>query len=104
MKPVGLANTWISTGYAQKSPPSRSQNYDQGENQLAVRAASHYGRVERRSLTFGDRTMSRGEAFGLKICIKIIHLKPLAGHSVKPQRRSPKAKLKGACHFIPCSK
>ena len=36
--------------------------------------------------------MSKGEAFGLKKYIKTIHLKPLAGHSGKPPRTSPKAK------------
>ena len=39
-----------------------------------VRAASHYSEVERRSVTFPDHTMSRGEAFGLEKNIKIIDL------------------------------
>ena len=42
---------------------------------LKLRAGSHYAQVERRSVTFVDQTMSRGEAFGLKKYIKIIHLK-----------------------------
>jgi hypothetical protein len=36
-------------------------------------AGSDYAQVERRSVTFLDQTMSRGEAFGMKIYIKIIH-------------------------------
>ena len=42
----------------------------------------------------------RGEAFGLKKHIKIIHLKPLASHSVKPQRTSPKAKPHTICKNV----
>jgi hypothetical protein len=38
-----------------------------------LRAGSDYAQVERRSVTFLDQTMSRGEAFGLNIYIKIIH-------------------------------
>jgi hypothetical protein len=38
-----------------------------------LRAGSHYAQVERRSVTFIDQTMSRGEAFGLQEYIKIIH-------------------------------
>ena len=62
-----------------------------------LRAGLDYAQVERRSVTFLDQTMSRGEAFGLKKYIKIIHLKLLAGHSVKPQRTSPKAKPHTIC-------
>ena len=40
---------------------------------------------------------SRGEAFGLKKYIIIIHLKPLAGHNVKPQRMSPNDKPHTIC-------
>jgi hypothetical protein len=36
--------------------------------------------------------MSRREAFGLKKYIKIIHLKPLTGQRMKPQRLIPKVK------------
>ena len=35
---------------------------------------SHYAQVERRSVTFPNQTMSRGEAFGLKNCIEIISI------------------------------
>ena len=39
---------------------------------ITLRASSDYAQVERRSVTFLDQTMSRGEAFGLKKYIKII--------------------------------
>jgi hypothetical protein len=38
-----------------------------------LRAGSDYAQVERRSVTFLDQSMSRGEAFGLKKYMKIIH-------------------------------
>jgi hypothetical protein len=38
-----------------------------------IRDGLDYAQVERRSVTFVDQTMSRGEAFGLKKYIKIIH-------------------------------
>jgi hypothetical protein len=38
-----------------------------------LRAGSDYAQVERRSVTFLDQTMSRGEAFRLKRYIKIIN-------------------------------
>ena len=38
-----------------------------------VRAGLDYAQVERRSVTFLDQTMLRGEAFGLKKYITIIH-------------------------------
>jgi hypothetical protein len=38
-----------------------------------MRVGSDYAQVERRSVTFLDQTMLRGEAFGLKKYIKIIH-------------------------------
>ena len=66
----------------------------------SLRPASHYAQVERRSVAFLDQTISRGEAFGLKKHIKIIHLKPLASHSVKPQRTSPKAKPHTICKNV----
>ena len=68
-----------------------------GINWITLRAASDYAQVERRSVTFLDQTMSRGEAFGLKFYSKIIHLKPLAGHSVKPQKTRPKTKPHTIC-------
>ena len=64
---------------------------------FTVTAGSDYAQVERRSVTFLHQTMSRGEAFGLQKYIEIIHLKPLAGHSVKSQRTSPKAKPHTIC-------
>ena len=60
--------------------------------QYVLRVGSDWAKVERRSIPFLAQTMTRGETFGLKMYIKIIHLKSLAGHSVKAQRRSPKAK------------
>ena len=45
---------------------------------LGLRASSDYAQVEKRSVTSLDQSMSRGEAFGLKIYIKIIHLKHLS--------------------------
>jgi len=48
------------------------------EKQFGVlRAGSDYAQVERRSVTFLDQTMSRGEVFGLKKYIKIIHCEVL---------------------------
>jgi hypothetical protein len=49
-----------------------------------IRAGSHYAQVERRSVTFLDQTMSRGEAFGLKKYAKIYNpllkiVRPLDG-------------------------
>ena len=58
----------------------------------ALRAGSDWAKVERRSIPFLAQIMMRGEVFGLKMYIKIIHLKLLASHCVKAQRRSPKAK------------
>jgi hypothetical protein len=46
--------------------------YYRGQNQVVV-MISNYAQVERRSVTFLDQTMSRGEAFGLNKYIKIIH-------------------------------
>ena len=44
-------------------------------NELCLkRAGSYYAQIERRSVTFMDQTMSRGEAFGLKKCIKMFGL------------------------------
>ena len=40
---------------------------------VSFRAGSDHAQVKRRSVTFWDQTMSRGEAFGLKKYIKIIH-------------------------------
>ena len=39
-----------------------------------MKAGSHYTQVERRSVTFPDQTMLRGEAFGLKKYIELIGL------------------------------
>ena len=47
------------------------------KNTHRLRAGSHYAQVERRSVTFMDQTMSRGEAFGLKKYTKITNLKNL---------------------------
>ena len=41
-------------------------------NDRSIRASSDYAQVERRSVTFLDQTMSRGEAFGLEKYNKII--------------------------------
>ena len=57
-----------------------------------LRAASHLAKVERRRDCPLSQTWSRGEAFGLESNLKIIHLGALVGHSVKAQRRRPKAK------------
>jgi hypothetical protein len=45
--------------------------------QIALGYCSLLGPVQRRSVTFLDQTMSRGEAFGLKKYIKIIHCQNL---------------------------
>jgi hypothetical protein len=65
-----------------------------------LRAAS-----DRRSVTFLEQTMLRGEAFGLKKYIKTIYLKPLAvGHSVKFQRTSPNVKPHTICKNLKSEK
>jgi hypothetical protein len=63
---------WIGYGREEESDDGirRAPQFSPGG---FLRAGSDYVQVERRSVTFLDQTMSRGEVFGLKKYIKIIH-------------------------------
>ena len=62
--------------------------------QSTLRAGTDYAQVKRRSVTLMDQTMLRGEAFGLKRCIKIIHLKHLSNFEYFNEKKSSASRRK----------